>query len=142
MKTISTKEVAAQLEAVFPDLIDWLPTDAVYLLTTVEAVERFMHQYEDASIRYIPSLCECEELSLFFVADVRRGRCRLVDTLPVEERKNLAIGEALATKLRGQGTRHQLNVFVTEDGVYLGDVQTKKTWKAAKGEDNIFFVRM
>lgn len=139
---MKTQEIYGKLKELFPRVIDWLPTDSEYLTIEPEQVQVLIEKYADPENRYIPNLWECEEIAIAFVVDVRRGRKNDVESIPVTERKNYAIGEALGTRWDGVAKSHQANIFIASDGVYLFDMQTKKTWKAEKGRDDIFFVRM
>ena len=143
MNTITTNEIHRMMRrnGAFTRCREWVSTDREYLVPTLDMVKSLMAKYADDSIRYIPSLCECEEFALFFLADVRRGRCRDIDDLPVADRKNLAIGEALGGKWNGVGKKHHANICVTEDGLYLFDMQSQQIWQPMRGNDSIYFVR-
>ena len=123
-------------------MIDWLPTDKEYLFVEPEEVESLMFNFADPSNRYIPFVWECEEIAMSFVVDVRRERRNNIESIAVEERRNLALGEALGTKWAGKNKSHHANIFIATDGVYLADLQKRKIWKAEKGKDEMFFVRM
>ncbi len=143
MAKVTHTQMWEQLQQTFPGLIDWLPTDREYLLTTVKEVRAFMDRYHDQRLRPIPYLYECEEYSLALLAAIRNERGLLAATgqLRTKERYNLAIGEALGLKFEGVGKRHQVNIFLTTDGFYLADCQSQRTWRAEKGRDELFFVR-
>lgn len=137
---ILSSDIGKKLKLLFPALIDWLPTDKTFLTIEPDQVLELVNKYYDP--RYIPNLWECEEISMAFVVDVRRGRLNSLEHIPVKLRKNLAIGEALGTKWEGVRKFHQANIFISSNSIFLLDMQTRKIWKASKNFDDIFFVRM
>jgi len=134
---ITYKEIFTRLKSVFPDLIDWLPTDREYQTASIGDVIGLMERYHDIVNFYRPYVWECEEIATAFVVDVRREE---KDDLSLT--RNRAIGEALGDRWNGVDKSHHANIFVADDGIYLFDMQTKKIWPAVKGQDNIFFVRL
>jgi len=133
---ITTATMQSQLRAIFPGIVDWLPTDRDYLLADIETVRSLITKYRDPLNRYIPQVWECEEIASAFMVDVRRGE------LAAGKKKNMAIGEALGTKWNGVEKRHHANIFFSADGIYLFDMVTQKIWQAKPGQDKIFFVRI
>lgn len=139
---ISTDKIEKLLRSVFPSMGGWLPTDREYIMPSEEELAGLVEAYADRQQRYVPSLWECEEIAMAFVVDVRRGRLNALHHIPPAFRKNLAIGEALGTVWDGKKKAHQANVVIIEKEVHLLDMQIKKMWRAQRGKDDIYFVRM
>lgn len=139
---ILSKEIARQLKFTFPNLIDHRVTDKEFLIIEVSDIRRLIEKYRDPLNRYVPNLWECEEISLAFMIDVRRGRLNSLEHLRVEDRKNLALGIAAGLKWKGKEKNHQANIFFSKKGIYLFDIQTQEIWKANPKHDDIFFVEV
>lgn len=142
MRLLTRGQIDRALRAIFPDLRDWLPTDPQYLSVEEQDMAHLIDTHADPDNRFVPQLWECEEIAGAFVVDVRRSRLANLDAIPVDERFNLAIGEAYADHFRHIRSPHVANVFLDSNmRVLLCDLQTRTIWPASNADD-VYFVRM
>lgn len=140
---LTNAHINKALQAVFPGMRDWLPTDTQYLPCNQEYLSLLVADHCDPENRYIPNLWECEEIAAAFVVDVRRTRRDQVEQIAPENRFNCAIGEAYADRLYGYPQPHVVNLAIDQNKrVLLCDLQTKRIWPADPAKDFVYFVRM
>jgi len=140
---ISVDELDTRLRDLFPDLIDWRPTDKAFLLVEQAEMDMLVAEFADDETPVIAGAWACEEVAWGFMVDVRRSMARNIEAIPVLERKiNLAIGVADGTLFQGIAKGHTVNFFVSREHIYLLDMQTRKYWIAQKGQDKIHFAEI
>lgn len=142
-QVISITDLNKRLKRIFPDLIDWRPTDESFLLVEPEEIDLLISEFADDDTPIIPGTYACEEVAWAFMVDVRRSMARNIGVIPVPLRKiNLAIGNVDGTKFGGIDKNHTVNFFVSNKHIYLLDMQIRKYWIAVKGQDKIHFAEI
>lgn len=125
---MKSKEIRKRLEGVFPDLrVPWL-RDTEYDLPSLDEVRAFVERSKVDEYHFSGEDFDCDDFALQLHAEVKREH-------------HWAFGEAYGDRIKGVEERHNLNVFVADDGkVYLLEPQTDEIWRAEKGKDNILIV--
>jgi hypothetical protein len=134
MGDMKTSEISSRLKAIFPDLIDWNPTDGEYLPANKDTLKNYIKIFKSPAWK--EGVNECEEIA-------RRLMCKVRDwELSQDYTLNQAIGVAFLTKHQGIEERHTINIAVDEENIYLFDMQTEALWIADPEQDNVYFVEM
>lgn len=133
-KIIQTAEIGKRLKATF-GLSDWNPTDPAYLVVSRDDISAIAKMFP--SQKWVESKWECEEIAKAFVVDVRRMEAQ-DGTIDL----NRAIGVANCSRLSGDKVSHTVNIAISQDDIFLLDMQTGEYHVAEKGKDEVFFVEM
>lgn len=134
MTTIITEQIGELLRAVFPNLIDWNPTDEEYSVVAGEELPKLIEEFP--ALPWKPGVYECEEIAKAFVMDVRKWEAQ------TDQPRNRAIGVANCSKLKGKEIDHTINVLIVDGVVTMLDMQTGEHWQAELSQDEIYFVEM
>ena len=143
----SYKELNEKVSALWPKCDFW-PTENAYLPVNLDEFEQ---SQSGCSYPYIITrLFECEELADLFLLQYKMMRVNDLFNFeydhifePRGERifkgekgqlYNYALGVAAGTKFQGKNRNHTVNILCCDDGLYLYDFQTRRTWKASKDD--------
>ncbi len=166
MKTISSERVRTMLQTMWPNLrMIWL-TDPVYKIVPVQELPEIVKQLSVAHMVYIKNLWDCDESALMFhvnakkygydeffanlrekypehydLAEGQLVREALKQGEAVNREASYAIGECMGTKFIGQMIDHDVNIIITDEGIYFADPQTDEVWKGHEEGDAPFFVK-
>lgn len=141
MEQIGFEEIERRLRAVFPNLEVWAPTDATYLTVDLAEMDRLVDR--NPAQPWLKNINECEEIADRFLVNVRDWELDSAQRMATELRFNRALGVASGGRFQNVDKDHTVNVFAADDGgIYLLDMQVATYWRAVKGADDIYFVRM
>jgi len=137
MKTIQASEIRKMTKALWPEIgFQWL-TDKKFSVPKLEQLKAFLSISELDKQEFIDHAQDCDDFALQLHAEAKRY------FVQKEELKYpLAFGECFATRWAGFKKKHNANICVCEDGIYLIEPQTDEIRKANSKTDNILIVRM
>ena len=132
---IKTKEIRKRLRDVWPKLRHIWCDDPVYETVNTETVDTLLSDSSVERNSYIDMKSECEEFALFLMCDSKKA-----NILDNSAKHSWAFGTARARKNRGMEFYHKLNIFLTDNKIYLVEPQTDEYWEADPDNDDIYFV--
>jgi hypothetical protein len=143
MKITSTV-VSDELRTIWPSIyLPWL-TDREYIAPTLQEVIDAVERCSVASLKTIDAISECEDFSEILAARIKMARIEKAqaDLLKQEELFNWAFGIAFGDMFKAWREYHYLNIFRSEEGLYLLEPQTHEFWKPNAAEDNVILVKI
>ena len=132
---IKSKDIRKRLRGVWPKLKHIWCDDPAYETLTTSEVDTLLEDSEVETRIFVDKKNECEEFALFLMCDFKDMNIRSDSTT-----HSWAFGVVRARKHRGLAFAHKLNIFLTDDKVYLLEPQTDEYWEADPKEDEIYFV--
>jgi hypothetical protein len=132
---VKSKDIRKRLRAVWPKLRHIWCDDGAYETLTTKTVDSLLKQSDVQERVFITNKNECEEFALFLLCDFKR-----FNILSRYTTHSWAFGVARARKHKGLEFAHKLNIFLTDDKIYLVEPQTDEYWEADPDNDDIYFV--
>ena len=154
---ITAKEITAELQTLWPNLVDVWPMDSEFWCPTYkelqDSFERIAQYREEAAkILHLPSGKgftpmghDCDNYALELQADISRYRYFVASEKSIEFEDLLSwpFGTALCMRVNGESINHAVNICRTRDaGIVFIEPQDFSTWVANKVKDFPYFVEM
>ena len=140
MKIVSSEKLRRILQNHWPELqMIWL-TDPKYELISVAKLDEIIKVCSVAHFKHTGYAWDCDNYALqshatvqrYQYDEIKRGRAGEI---------SWAYGECMGIQFIHLPEDHDLNICVTETGIYLIEPQTDEKWIADKKEDIPFFVK-
>lgn len=168
MKPVSSEKLRMMLQRLWSDLTMIWPTEPNYEIISLERLKKIVKACSVAHMVFIKGIWECDNYALRFHANVQKYQydeflkgflkeypaytamsdIRLAEKIHKTgymegkaKKTPDAIGEVMGMQFRGEELDHDINISVTDQGIYLIEPQTDEIWKADKTEDVPFFVK-
>jgi hypothetical protein len=132
---IKSKEIRKRLRAVWPKLRHIWCDDSIYETLSTSQVDALLLDSAVENNTYIDIKNECEEFALFLLCESKKA-----NILQESVGYSWVFGVARARKHKGFFFAHKLNIFLTDNKVYLVEPQTDEYWEADPKNDDIYFV--
>ena len=139
MKTIKALKVRELIKDLWPKVgFTWLtPHEDKFSMPTLSELEQFLTISKVDQERFTDGIKDCVFFSLILHAE---AKVYYVNNADLEY--PIAFGEVFATKFNGWTLKHNANITICEDKVYLVEPQTDEIHEGASDMDEILIVRM
>ena len=139
MKTIKALEIRKLIKDLWPNVgFTWLtPHEDKFSMPTIPEVEEFLVQSKVDEERFTDGVKDCDWFSLILHAE---AKVYYVNNHALKY--PIAFGEVFATKFNGWTLKHNANICICKNKVYLVEPQTDEIHEGASDMDEILIVRM
>ena len=137
MKKISSDNIRGEIRKIWPFVsFIWL-ADEIYLSPSFDEVNDFLAQSTLDKQEFIEHSKDCDDFALQLHAEAKNYFLEKDDL-----KYPLAFGECFATKWFGKVLKHNGNISICEDGIYLIEPQADLIRHGNATDDNILIVKM
>jgi len=139
METIKALEVRKIVKDLWPKVgFMWLtPHEDKFSMPSMAELEQFLAISKVDKERFTDGVKDCVFFSLILHAEAKVYYVNNTDL-----KYPIAIGEVFATKFNGWSMKHNANISIVENKVYLIEPQSDEIHKGSSDMDEILIVRM